>query len=126
MAASPWGIQGFLDGKAVATHWQDAPLLAEHSPKLALNWIASICAIGNGDVGRRNGRHRPIACSGGGRSWQDVALRVAKRLVVVTQRQSGQLQFSPYLTVPGDDTCLVATLPDNGAHSRKLHGQAAG
>jgi transcriptional regulator GlxA family with amidase domain len=41
---------------------------------------------------------------------QDVALQVAKRLVVFTQRQCGQSQFSPYLNVPADATSPVAKI----------------
>ncbi len=37
-----------------------------------------------------------------------VALAVAKRLVVVAQRQGGQSQFSPFLTAPTDDRSPIA------------------
>jgi transcriptional regulator GlxA family with amidase domain len=37
-----------------------------------------------------------------------VALAVAKRLVVYAQRRGGQSQFSPYLSAPADDTSPVA------------------
>jgi transcriptional regulator GlxA family with amidase domain len=37
-----------------------------------------------------------------------VAVAVAKRLVVVAQRQGGQSQFSPYLTAPVDDDSPIA------------------
>ncbi len=37
-----------------------------------------------------------------------VALAVAKRLVVVAQRQGGQSQFSPFLTAPADPQSPVA------------------
>lgn len=41
---------------------------------------------------------------------QDVALQVAKRLVVFTRRQGGQSQFSPYLNALGDATSPVAKI----------------
>ena len=39
---------------------------------------------------------------------EQIALAVAKRLVVFAQRQGGQSQFSPYLTAPADETSPVA------------------
>jgi transcriptional regulator GlxA family with amidase domain len=37
-----------------------------------------------------------------------VAVAVAKRLVVVAQRQGGQSQFSPYLTAPANEDSPIA------------------
>jgi transcriptional regulator GlxA family with amidase domain len=42
----------------------------------------------------------------------DVALKVAKRLVVVAQRQGGQSQFSPYLTATADPASPIARTQD--------------
>jgi transcriptional regulator GlxA family with amidase domain len=39
-----------------------------------------------------------------------IALSVAKRLVVVAQRQGGQSQFSPFLTAPGHDNSPIARI----------------
>jgi transcriptional regulator GlxA family with amidase domain len=39
-----------------------------------------------------------------------VSLLVAKRLLVVAQRQGGQSQFSPYLNAPADDESPVAKI----------------
>lgn len=44
----------------------------------------------------------------GERHGPKVAVAVAKRLVVVAQRQGGQSQFSPYLTAPVDAESPVA------------------
>jgi transcriptional regulator GlxA family with amidase domain len=41
-----------------------------------------------------------------------VAVAVAKRLVVVAQRQGGQSQFSPYLTAPADPTSPIVRIQD--------------
>jgi transcriptional regulator GlxA family with amidase domain len=38
---------------------------------------------------------------------------VAKRLVVVAQRQGGQSQFSPYLTAPADPASPIARIQDH-------------
>ncbi len=46
----------------------------------------------------------------GERHGAGVALAVAKRLVVVAQRQGGQSQFSPFLTAPSDDNSPIARI----------------
>ncbi len=51
-----------------------------------------------------------------------VAISVAKRLVVVAQRQGGQSQFSPYLTAPGDAASPIARVQDHAmAHIGSRH-----
>jgi transcriptional regulator GlxA family with amidase domain len=42
-----------------------------------------------------------------------MALKVAKRLIVVAQRQGGQSQFSPYLTAPADPGSPIAHVQDH-------------
>lgn len=46
----------------------------------------------------------------GQRHGAETALMVAKRLVVVAQRQGGQSQFSPYLTAPADPAAPIARI----------------
>jgi len=47
------------------------------------------------------------------RHGAETALKVAKRLVVVAQRQGGQSQFSPYLTAPADPDSPIARIQDH-------------
>jgi transcriptional regulator GlxA family with amidase domain len=49
----------------------------------------------------------------GQRHGAKTALKVAKRLVVLAQRQGGQSQFSPYLTAPADPASPVARIQDH-------------
>jgi transcriptional regulator GlxA family with amidase domain len=49
----------------------------------------------------------------GQRHGAETALKVAKRLVVVAQRQGGQSQFSPYLTAPADPEAPIARIQDH-------------
>ena len=103
------GHAGLLDGRQVTTHWQDAPVLAERFPdaRVAFDRIYL--------------RDGPLVTSAGVTAGIDlalalvaedhgagVALAVAKRLVVVAQRQGGQSQFSPFLTAPAREDSPVA------------------
>jgi transcriptional regulator GlxA family with amidase domain len=103
------GDAGLLDGHKVTTHWQNARQLASRFPAAdvmddriyirdrRLMTSAGVTAgidLGLALVGERHG--------------PQVAIAVAKRLVVVAQRQGGQSQFSPYLTAPVDDDSPIA------------------
>ncbi len=51
-----------------------------------------------------------------------MALAVAKRLVVVAQRQGGQSQFSPFLIAPADPTSQIARIQQHVMdHLRERH-----
>ena len=103
------GHAGLLDGRQVTTHWQHAQQLAEQFPQAHV------------DFDRIYLRDERLVTSAGVTAGIDlslalvaedhgpqVALAVAKRLVVFAQRQGGQSQFSPYLTAPADETSPVA------------------
>jgi transcriptional regulator GlxA family with amidase domain len=103
------GHAGLLDGRDVTTHWQHAAQLAAQFPRARV------------DFDRIYLRDERLVTSAGVTAGIDlslalvaedhgphVALAVAKRLVVFSQRQGGQSQFSPYLTVPCDETSPVA------------------
>ncbi|MEN3349549.1 MAG: hypothetical protein V7632_3184 [Bradyrhizobium sp.] len=103
------GHAGLLDGHTVTTHWQNAERLASRFPAAQVLYdriyirdrrlmtSAGVTAgidLGLALVGERHG--------------PQVAVAVAKRLVVVAQRQGGQSQFSPYLTPPVDEESPIA------------------
>jgi transcriptional regulator GlxA family with amidase domain len=103
------GHAGLLDGRNVTTHWQHAQQLATQFPKARV------------DFDRIYLRDDRLVTSAGVTAGIDLALalvtedhgpqtalKVAKRLVVFSQRQGGQSQFSPYLTAPADETSPVA------------------
>jgi transcriptional regulator GlxA family with amidase domain len=103
------GHAGLLDGHQVTTHWQNARQLAARFPDAEvvpdriyirdrrLMTSAGVTAgidLGLALVGEHHGPR--------------VAVAVAKRLVVVAQRQGGQSQFSPYLTAPANEDSPIA------------------
>jgi transcriptional regulator GlxA family with amidase domain len=103
------GHAGLLDGHQVTTHWQNARQLAARFPGAEvvpdriyirdrrLMTSAGVTAgidLGLALVGEHHG--------------PQVAVAVAKRLVVVAQRQGGQSQFSPYLTAPANEDSPIA------------------
>lgn len=103
------GHAGLLDARNATTHWQHAAQLAAQFPQARV------------DFDRIYLRDGPLVTSAGVTAGIDlslalvaedhgpqIALAVAKRLVVFAQRQGGQSQFSPYLTAPPDDTSPVA------------------
>ena len=107
--AFAFGHAGLLDGHRVTTHWQNAQRLAEMFPQARV------------EHDRIHLRDGALVTSAGVTAGIDlalalvaehhgarVALAVAKRLVVVAQRQGGQSQFSPFLTAPADPDSPIA------------------
>jgi transcriptional regulator GlxA family with amidase domain len=105
------GHAGLLDGKSAATHWSHAQQLADRFP---------LAQVEPDRIYVRDGK---LMTSAGVTAGIDmalalvaedhgpaIALAVAKRLLVVAQRQGGQSQFSPYLTASVDDDSPVAKI----------------
>ena len=97
------GQAGLLDGRHVTTHWQNAPQLAQRYPKARV------------ELDRIYIRDDKLVTSAGVTAGIDVclalvaedlgaqvALAVAKRLVVFAQRRGGQSQFSPFVSTQPD------------------------
>ncbi|MET0309245.1 MAG: DJ-1/PfpI family protein [Sphingomonas sp.] len=105
------GHAGLLANRRVTTHWQIAARLAAQfpaaqvEPDLIYLWdgplITSAGVTAGIDLALALVRERHGAAT---------AVAVAKRLVVLAQRQGGQSQFSPYLSVPADPESPVARL----------------
>jgi transcriptional regulator GlxA family with amidase domain len=98
------GHAGLLDGRTVTTHWQNAQQLAARFP--AADVVPDRIYIRDGrmvtSAGVSAGIDLALALVGE-QHGPKAAVAVAKRLVVVAQRQGGQSQFSPYLApVQGD------------------------
>jgi transcriptional regulator GlxA family with amidase domain len=108
------GYAGLLDDRRVATHWQDAPALAARFPKAKVE--PDLIYVRDGRLitaaGVTAGIDLGLALVGQ-RHGAETALKVAKRLVVVAQRQGGQSQFSPYLTAPADPEAPIARIQDH-------------
>lgn len=107
------GHAGLLDGRTATTHWQNAEKLAAMFPE---------ARIEHDRIYARDGR---MVTSAGVTAGIDLtlalvsedygealALSCAKRLVVVAQRQGGQSQFSPLLTVRSQNQSPVAKVQE--------------
>jgi transcriptional regulator GlxA family with amidase domain len=100
---------GLLEGRTVTTHWGDAAALAELCPTTQVE--ADRLYVQDGELFTSAGVTAGIDLSLyllGRDHGPDVALSVAKRLVVFTQRSGGQSQFSPFLTPHAEPTSAVA------------------
>lgn len=100
---------GLLDGRRVTTHWSDAPALAELCPSTRVE--ADRLYLQDGELFTSAGVTAGIDLSLfllAQDHGPEVALSVAKRLVVYTQRAGGQSQFSPYLAPLSAEASPVA------------------
>jgi transcriptional regulator GlxA family with amidase domain len=103
------GHAGLLDGHRVTTHWQNAQQLAWRFP--AADVMFDRIYIRDGRLVTSAGVTAGIDLVMsliGERHGPQVAVAVAKRLVVVAHRQGGQSQFSPYLNGPAGNDSLIA------------------
>jgi transcriptional regulator GlxA family with amidase domain len=99
---------GLLDGKRVTTHWNDAPRLAAEFPATTVS--ADQLYIQDGKLVTSAGVTAGIDMSLyllAREHGRELALNVAKRLLLFTHRTGGQSQFSPYLTAYNEATSLV-------------------
>lgn len=107
------GHAGLLDGRRVTTHWQNVNKLASLFPGAHVEPDAIYVRDGHlvTSAGVTAGIDLALALVGE-RHGSEVAVAVAKRLVVVAQRQGGQSQFSPYLTASADPASPAARIQD--------------
>ncbi|MCO7514978.1 DJ-1/PfpI family protein [Pseudomonas guariconensis] len=105
------GYAGLIDQRRVTTHWQNVPKLAARFPNACVEPDAIYVRDDRlvTSAGVTAGIDLALALVGQCHG-QDIALTVAKRLVVVAQRQGGQSQFSPYLTAPANPASPVARI----------------
>ncbi|WP_324764095.1 GlxA family transcriptional regulator (plasmid) [Sinorhizobium meliloti] len=108
------GHAGLLDGRRVTTHWQNAGALAAMFPAAQVEPDAIYVRDGRlvTSAGVTAGIDLALALVQESHG-AEIALVVAKRLVVVAQRQGGQSQFSPYLTAPNDPASPIARVQDH-------------
>ena len=105
------GRAGLLDGHRVTTHWQNAQKLAELFPQARVEHDRIHIRDGRlvTSAGVTAGIDLALALVGE-RHGPAVAVAVAKRLVVIAQRQGGQSQFSPFLSAPADPESPMARI----------------
>jgi transcriptional regulator GlxA family with amidase domain len=100
---------GLLGGRTVTTHWGDASALAQMCPSTRVE--TDRLYVQDGELYTSAGVTAGIDLSLfllAQDHGPDVALNVAKRLVVFTQRSGGQSQFSPFLAPHAEPTSTVA------------------
>jgi transcriptional regulator GlxA family with amidase domain len=127
------GHAGLLDARRVTTHWQNARALAAMFPAARVEPDAIYIRDGRlvTSAGITAGIDLALALVGE-RHGASTALSVAKRLVVVAQRQGGQSQFSPFLVAPADPASPIARIRDHvmanmaGRHTLESLGAIAG
>lgn len=107
------GHAGLLEGHRVTTHWLVAQALAAQFPAALVE--PDLIYVRDGrlvtSAGVTAGIDLALALVSE-RHGPGVAVAAAKRLLVVAQRQGGQSQFSPYLTVPSDPNSPIARIQD--------------
>lgn len=105
------GHAGLLDGRRVTTHWQNAQQLSHEFPEAKVEPDSIYVRDGSliTSAGVTAGIDLALALVREHHGAQ-IALNVAKRLVVVAQRQGGQSQFSPFLSTPADPASSVTRL----------------
>jgi len=99
---------GLLDGKEVTTHWADAGRLADEFPLARV--LPDRIFIRDGRLFTSAGVTAGIdlCLSLVADDWgHELAVRVAKRLVVYIQREGGQSQYSPYVGVRKEHDPIV-------------------
>lgn len=103
------GHAGLLDGKRAATHWSHAQQLADRFPRARVEpdriYVRDGALMTSAGVTAGIDMALALVTEDHGAA---VSLAVAKRLLVVAQRQGGQSQFSPYLTASADNDSPVA------------------
>ena len=99
---------GLLDGRQVTTHWDDVKRLAEQFPRACVRPDKIFVRDGRlfTSAGVTAGIDLCLALVA--EDWgHELAVRVAKRLIVYIRREGGQSQYSPYLAVGSDEDSIV-------------------
>jgi len=107
--AFPLGHAGLLNGKEVTAHWNDVDRLVAQFPR---------ARVRPDKIFVRDGRLFTSAGVAAGidlclalvaEDWgHDMALRIAKKLIVYIRRDGGQSQYSPYLAAGPKEETIVA------------------
>jgi transcriptional regulator GlxA family with amidase domain len=103
------GHAGLLAGREVTTHWDHAERLAQQFPSSKVRPDKIYVRDGNlftcGGVTAGIDLCLALVAEDWG---HELAMKVAKRLIVYIRRDGGQSQYSPYLAVGPDEDSLVA------------------
>ncbi|MES2162942.1 MAG: GlxA family transcriptional regulator [Pseudomonadota bacterium] len=103
------GHAGLLAGREVTTHWDHAQRLSDQFPGAQVRPDKIFVRDGNlftcGGVAAGIDLCLALIAEDWG---HELAMKVAKRLIVYIRRDGGQSQYSPYLAVGPDEDSLVA------------------
>jgi transcriptional regulator GlxA family with amidase domain len=102
------GHAGLIDGREVTTHWADADRLAKAFPRASVQPDRIFIRDGRlfTSAGVTAGIDLCLALVA--EDWgHEMAVRVAKRLVVYIQREGGQSQYSPYIGAGKEENPIV-------------------
>ncbi len=121
------GHAGLLEGRTATTHWQHADRFRAMFPGTDLDADRIYARDGNlvTSAGVTAGIDLTLALVREDHG-ADIALRVAKRLLVIAQRQGGQSQFSPLLApLPADGSPISRVVDHIHRHlNRRLENGA--
>ena len=99
---------GLLDGKEVTTHWADASRLADEFPQVSVQPDKIFVRDGRLFTSAGVTAGIDLCLSLVADDWgHELAVRVAKRLVVYIQREGGQSQYSPYIGTGKDEDPII-------------------
>ena len=99
---------GLLDGKDVTTHWADAGRLADEFPQACVQPDKIFVRDGRLFTSAGVTAGIDLCLSLVAEDWgHELAVRVAKRLVVYIQREGGQSQYSPYIGAGRDEDPII-------------------
>jgi transcriptional regulator GlxA family with amidase domain len=99
---------GLLDGKEVTTHWADAGRLAAEFPQVCVQPDKIFVRDGRLFTSAGVTAGIDLCLSLVAEDWgHELAVRVAKRLVVYIQREGGQSQYSPYIGAGKEDDPII-------------------
>lgn len=103
------GHAGLLEGREITTHWDHAERLSKQFPNSNVRPDKIFVRDGNlftcGGVTAGIDLCLALVAEDWG---HELAMKVAKRLIVYIRRDGGQSQYSPYLAVGPDEDSLVA------------------
>jgi transcriptional regulator GlxA family with amidase domain len=99
---------GLLDGKGVTTHWADAGRLAQEFPQACVQPDKIFVRDGRLFTSAGVTAGIDLCLSLVAEDWgHELAVHVAKRLVVYIQREGGQSQYSPYMGAGRDEDPII-------------------
>jgi transcriptional regulator GlxA family with amidase domain len=102
---------GLLDGKDVTTHWADAGRLAHEFPQVCVKPDKIFVRDGRLFTSAGVTAGIDLCLSLVAEDWgHELAVRVAKRLVVYIQREGGQSQYSPYIGAGRDEDPIIGKI----------------